>query len=208
FAHRSGYSNHCRQSCIQPGSKLILLLPHGIPDFCERPVGAPVRHGEFVRSRTVARDQSSREPIALVCGLTRFFWHDAQLLFLVVNQRIGGNALHEKDVAADSAAGPDDGFTAEYGRVRINRHVVLHFWVSLTAFFDFAMLILLEAARAKRNAVIQFHSRPNFAGFANDNSSAVIDEEMRANLCARVNIDPGSAVRPLRHDAWNQWQLF
>ena len=75
--------------------------------------------------------------------------------------------------------------------------------MSLAAFFDFAVLVLLEAARAKCNAVIQFHSRPDFARFANDNSSAVIDEEMRANLCARVNIDPGSTMCPLRHDAWN-----
>src|SRR5260370_34635916 len=156
----------------------------------------------------VARYQYAREPIALLCALTRFLWHDAQLFFLVVNQRIWGNALHEKDVAADSAAGADYGLAAEHGRVRIDRHIVLHFRVSLAAFFDFAVLVLLEAARAKRDAVIQFYARPDFARFANDNSSAVIDEEMRANLCARVNIDPSSAMRPLRHDAWNQWQLF
>src|SRR3989440_6094530 len=153
--------------------------------------------------RAVARYQSSCEPIALLCRLTWFLWHDAQLFFFVVNQRIRGNALHEKHVAADGAAGADYGFAAEYGRVRINGHVVLHFRVSLATFFNLAVLVLLEAARAKRNAMIQFNSRSDFARFANDNSSAVIDEEMRANLCARVNIDPGSTMCPLCHDAWN-----
>src|SRR4030095_7668814 len=102
----------------------------------------------------------------------------------IINQRIRGNALHEKNVAADGAAGSDYGFAAEYGRVWINRHVVLHFRVSLAAFLDFAVLVLLEAARAKLNAVIQFHSRPDLARLADDNPRTVIDKKMRANLCA------------------------
>ena len=80
--------------------------------------------------------------------------------------------------------------------------------MSLAAFFDFAVLVLLEAARSKRDAVIQFYPRTDLAGLADDNSRAMIDKKMRANLCARVNINPGAAVRPLGHDSWNQWQLF
>ena len=116
--------------------------------------------------------------------------------------------MHKKNVSADRAARPDYRFTAEHSRVWINRDIVLHFRVSLAAFFDFAVLVLLEAARSKGDAVIQFYPLTNLAGLTDDNAGAVIDKKMRANLCARVNIDPGAAVRPLGHDAWNQWQLF
>ena len=50
--------------------------------------------------------------------------------------------------------------------------------------------------------------RPDFRRLANDYAGAVVDEEMRADLRAGMNIDAGAAVRPLGHDARNQAALF
>ena len=69
---------------------------------------------------------------------------------------------------------------------------------------DFAVLVLLKTARAQRHRVIQLHPLPNVAGLADDDSGPVIDEKMRADLCAGMNVDPGARVGPLRHEPRNE----
>src|SRR6266404_8498335 len=75
------------------------------------------------------------------------------------------------------------------------------------AFFNFAVLVLLKTARAERDAVIKFHSRADLTGLANYHAGAVIDKKMRANLCARMDVDTGTAVCPLGHNAGDQGHL-
>src|SRR5207244_11366915 len=113
---------------------------------------------------------------------------------------------HEKQISADGATCSDYGCTAEHGRIWINRDVVLDLWMPLATFFDFAVLVLLKAARAEGDTVIKFHPRADFACLADYYARAVIDKKMRTNLCARMDIDPRAAVRPLGHDAGNQRQ--
>ena len=44
--------------------------------------------------------------------------------------------------------------------------------------------------------------------FANHHASAVIDEKVRADLRAGMDVDACAAMRPLCHHAWNQWNVF
>src|SRR6478735_3037562 len=75
------------------------------------------------------------------------------------------------------------------------------------AFFPTQRLSCPERARDERHALVKFHVRPDLRRFANDYASAMVDEKMRANLRAGMNINPGPAVRPLGHDARNQRHL-
>src|SRR5207245_1069393 len=147
------------------------------------------------------------EFFATAGGLVFSLRHNPELFLLIINQRIGRHALHQKNVAADGRSCADHGLAAENGRARINYHVVFHGRMTFAAFLDFAVLVLLKAARAEGDAVIELHPRTDLGSFANNNSGAVIDEKMRTDFGARVNVDPSPAVRPLGHDSWNQGQV-
>src|SRR6266540_1220639 len=76
--------------------------------------------------------------------------------------------------------------------------------MAFSTFFDFAMLVFLKTARTERDRVIKLHARADLRRLTDDYTSTVIDEKVFANFRARVDIDPGTAVRPLGHDAWDQ----
>src|SRR5438876_427357 len=80
--------------------------------------------------------------------------------------------------------------------------------MTLAALFDLAVLVFLKTARAERDAMIKFHARTDFGSLADYDAGPVIDEEMRSNFCARVDIDSGAAVRPFGHDTRYQRDLF
>src|SRR5437667_100208 len=120
--------------------------------------------------------------------------HDAQLFFFVIDQRIRRHTLHEKDVAADSAARADHRFAAEHGRVWVDGHIVLHFRMTLAALFDLAVLVFLKTARAERDAMIKFHARTDFGSLADYDAGPVIDEEMRSNF-GRTLTRPMKVIR-------------
>src|SRR5689334_13457104 len=153
------------------------------------------------------RDKSSAEATVSAPAKARTLLHDVQLCFLVGNERIRRHALHQENVATDGAARPDHRFAAEYGRVWINRHIILDRRVTLPALFDSALLVLLKAARSKRNAVIQLHPCPNFTALANDHAGTVIDKKVRTDFRSGMNIDTGAAVRPLSHDSRDERQI-
>ena len=79
--------------------------------------------------------------------------------------------------------------------------------MAFPAFFDFAVLVLLKTARTERDRMIKLHARADLCRFTDDHAGAVIDEKVWADLRARMNVDPGAAMRPFGHDAWNQWHF-
>src|SRR6266542_1965597 len=76
--------------------------------------------------------------------------------------------------------------------------------MAFSTFFDFAVLVLLKTARTERDRVIKLNARPDLRCFTNDYAGTVIDEKVFADFRAWVNVDPGAAVSPFGHDAWNQ----
>jgi len=104
--------------------------------------------------------------------------HDPELFLLIIDQRIGRHALHQKNIAADGRSCANHGLAAENGRARINCDIVFHGRVTFAAFLDFAVLVFLKTARAEGDAVIKLYPRTDLRRFANNNSGAVI------RLCA------------------------
>ena len=102
----------------------------------------------------------------------------------------------------------DHGFPAENGRIRIDNDVVFHGGMPFSAFANSSLFILLETPRAQRDRMIEFHPRPDLAGLANDHASPVIDEEVRPDFCAGMNVDSRPAVRPFGHHPRNQRHVF
>ena len=88
--------------------------------------------------------------------------------------------MHEEDVRADSRAFAYRGFSAEDGGIGIDRNVVLDVGVTLSAFDKLTAVIFSKAARAERDAVIELHIVPDFAGLAYDDACSMIDEKVRA----------------------------
>src|SRR6266576_4726930 len=118
------------------------------------------------------------------------------------------HALHQKNVSANGASCADDGFATEHSRVGIDRHVVFDRGVTLSAFLYFTVLVFLEAARTQRDGVVQFDARPDFAGFADNHTGAMIDKEMWTDFCAGMNVYSSATVRPFRHYARDKGQVL
>src|SRR4030095_8219752 len=71
----------------------------------------------------------------------------------------------------------------------------------------FPVLILLKAARAERDRVVKLNACADLRRFTDDYTGAVVDKKMGADFCTGMNIDSGTAVSPLGHDARNQGHL-
>ena len=57
------------------------------------------------------------------------------------------------------------------------------------------------AGAAQGDALVNEHVIAYFAGFADDDSHAVVDEEATADLCPGVDFDTGEGSRKLADDA-------
>src|SRR4029077_13067017 len=102
----------------------------------------------------------------------------------------------------------NNGFATQNRRPWVDRHVVLDGGVAFSAFFYFAVLVLLKTARAERDRVIKLNARADLRRLTDYYASAVIDKKMRPNLRAWMDVDTGAAVGPLSHDTRDQWHLF
>ena len=100
--------------------------------------------------------------------------------------------------------GSDRRLAAQNGGIRVDRNPILNVWVSFTTLFDAALIIFLEASRAQGNPVIEFYVVPDNAGFADDDTGAMIDEKIITDLSAGMNIDSCPAVSPFGHNPREQ----
>src|SRR5215469_13720756 len=90
------------------------------------------------------QDKSSAETTVSPTAQARPLLHDVQLCLLVGHKRIRRHALHQENVSTDGAACSDHGFAAEYGRIRVNGHIILDRRMTLAALFDSALFVLLK----------------------------------------------------------------
>src|SRR5438067_9276859 len=162
---------------------------------------SPFAPAHIAASSRCNRDKSSAETTVSSPAKTRALLHDVQLRLLVGHKRIRRHALHQENVPTDGAARADHGFAAEHGRIRVNGHLVLDRRMSFAALFDFAAFVFLKAARPKGDAMVQLHPGSDFTGLTDDDARAVIDKKVRADFRAGMNIDAGTAMRPLRQES-------
>src|SRR6185503_6309713 len=114
------------------------------------------------------------------------------------------NTFRQENVGADRRIRANHSVAAHDRGSGVNADTVFDRGV---AFFPTQRLSGPKRARDERYALVKFHVRPDLRRLANDHSSAMIDEEMRADLRTWMNIDSGAAVCPLCHDAGNQRNL-
>ena len=80
--------------------------------------------------------------------------------------------------------------------------------MALAALANVSLVVSLKAARSERYAMIQLHVLADLARLANDHAGAVINEKMRPDSCAGMNVDAGARMRPFRHEARDQRHIF
>ena len=98
--------------------------------------------------------------------------------------------------------------STEYGGVWIDGDVVLDGRVSLlAAIADLVQGIGGQRLSAEGNTLVDADVVADAAGFADDDTGAVVDEEVLSDSGSGVYVDAGSAVGPLGHDAWDQRYL-
>ena len=87
-----------------------------------------------------------------------------------------------------------NGDTTEDGGVGIDGDVVFQDRVTRNVHRT-TFGIVLEVLRTERHTLVQHYVRTDDSGLADDDSRTMIDAEMVAYLCRRVNIDTRSAMR-------------
>src|SRR5262249_21919802 len=114
-----------------------------------------------------------------------------------------GDAVGEPDVAADAGA-PADGDAAEDGGAGVDDDIVLDDGVAGVALDGPAVVVGGEALGPQGDALVEAHPLADDAGLPDDDAGAVVDEEARADLRARVDVDAGRAVGELGDHARDQ----
>lgn len=89
------------------------------------------------------------------------------------------------------------GVSAEDGRVGVDHHMVFNSGVSFNIPKILPAFILGETERAEGDTLINLDVIPHDAGLANDDSGSMIDKQVAAERCLRMDVDPVKAVRPL-----------
>src|SRR5690349_7140526 len=113
--------------------------------FPQEMAALPLARAHTTASLRCNRDKSSAETTISATAQAGTLLHNVQLCFLVGNERIRRHALHQKNIATNGATRPYHGFAAQYGRVWINRHIILDRRMTLPALFDSAFFVLLKA---------------------------------------------------------------
>lgn len=109
--------------------------------------------------------------------------------------------MGQPEVAPDYGMMPDR-HTAEDRRIRINRDMVLH--DRMTGLVDRTPLkIVGEVLCTEGHSLVECDMVSDDAGLADHNSCTVVDCEILAYAGSRMDVDTGSGMRQLGHDAGN-----
>ena len=125
-----------------------------------------------------------------------------QALALVVGDAVRWHRLADQpDIARDNGMGANADVAAKDGGMGVNRDVLLDIRVSFHALDRVAVGIELERFCAEGDALVHFHMGADARGFANDDAGAVVDEKVRADLRAGMNVGAGALVGVFRKHA-------
>ncbi len=114
---------------------------------------------------------------------------------------IGWHGVREPDVTADGGV-VADGDAAENGGVGIDGHVVLENRVTGDV-EHVALLVVLETLGTKGDALIERDVVADDGSLANDDARAVVDGEILAYLCTRMDVDTSLGMGQLGDNAWD-----
>ena len=100
-----------------------------------------------------------------------------------------GNALRQPHVPADDRPFSNRNAAQDRGP-RVDHDVVFHDWMAGVA-FDQSIFIFREALGAEGDGLIQPNTLADDRGLADDDSGAVIDEEVSPDVRGRMNVYAG-----------------
>ena len=123
----------------------------------------------------------------------------------------GGTERVSQTLPPMTGAVADDGVAADDGRVGVDGDVVANGRMPLAAdgrSLFITLDVLGEAAGDEADALVKPHAVADLRRAADDHASAVIDEKMRADVGAGMNVDAGAAVRPFGHHAGQEGDAF
>src|SRR5207248_914958 len=83
--------------------------------FSQEMAALPFALAHTTASLRCNRGKSSAESTISAAAQARTLLHNVQLCFLVRNERIRRDALHQENVATNGATRADHGFAAQYG---------------------------------------------------------------------------------------------
>ena len=118
---------------------------------------------------------------------------------------MGRNAGGQKNTRANRAVFADDGISAHDGGPRVDGNVIFDRRMALLAS---QTLALRQRTRDQAHSLVHLHMIANNGRLPDDRSGAMVHEEVRADLGARVQVHPGADVRPLRHDAGDEGNVL
>ena len=90
---------------------------------------------------------------------------------------------------------------AEDRRPGVDDDVVADVRMALDSLDGVAVFVQLKALRAERDALIELHMLADGRRLADDDAGAVVDKEVVADRCARVDVDAGELVGVFGHHA-------
>ena len=117
------------------------------------------------------------------------------------HETIGGNALHEKDVATYRRAVADDGITTQDGCVGIDDYIVFNRRMTFDVLYGAAVFVEGETLCAEGNPLIDFHVIADSRSFSDDDSGGVVYEESVADFGSGMDINAGLGMCPFTHYA-------
>ena len=123
-----------------------------------------------------------------------------QLLAFQAHRGAGGHRLGDKCAGTDNAALADHRFAAQNSGIGIDGHIILNGGVTALAP---QTLSAPGGKTAKGHTLVDLHILADHCGLTNNDTCAVVDEEIFANGSAGVNIDTGDTVGMLRHNSGN-----
>ena len=109
--------------------------------------------------------------------------------------------MREENIRANGGVRANDRFATEDSGIRINRHIVFDIRMALAAFDNVPGHVFDKAPRAERYPVVELHMVANIARLPDDYPGAMINEKMRADGGAGMDVDARPAVGPLGHHA-------
>src|SRR5664279_1848292 len=101
---------------------------------------------------------------------------------------VGRDRLHDPDTRANDGMGANACVAAEDRSVGVDGDMVLDVGMAFDAFDRIARGIDLERFRSEGDALVDLDVSPDPRGFADDDAGAVVDEEVRPDLRARMNV--------------------
>ena len=125
----------------------------------------------------------------------------AERHFALQHARVRRHSVRHPHVTPDDRV-MSHGDASQHTRVTVNYHVVFDDRVA-REIEQCAVFRRFEVACAERHALIEANTAADDARRPNHHARAVVDGKLRADFCARVDVDPGARMRQFADNARN-----